>query len=117
MIFRGAGERRRSVAGHFRPIQPALAVSPCPLRPEGDRNAALPRNDAMGHVWTAPGWQEESSLLRRWSERPCVRPVCAVRMTAGHNALRGSGHSQKHAIEDAMAHVGCPNRRIDPALH
>jgi hypothetical protein len=20
------------------------------------------RNDAMGHVWTAPGWQEESSL-------------------------------------------------------
>jgi hypothetical protein len=20
------------------------------------------RNDAKGHVWTAPGWQEESSL-------------------------------------------------------
>jgi hypothetical protein len=27
---------------------------------------------------------------RRWSVQPCVRPVCAVRMTAGHNALRGS---------------------------
>jgi len=28
---------------------------------------------------------------RRWSVQPCVRPVSAVRMTAGHNALRGSG--------------------------
>ena len=34
-------------------------------------------------------------------------------MTAGHNALRGSGPDQKHAFEDAMAHVGCPDRRID----
>jgi hypothetical protein len=34
-------------------------------------------------------------------------------MTAGHNALRGSGPGQKHAFEDAMAHVGCPDRRID----
>jgi len=51
--------------------------------------------------------------LRRWSERPCVRPGDAVHMTAGHNALRGSGPDQKHAFEDAMAHVGCPDRRID----
>jgi len=51
--------------------------------------------------------------LRRWSERPCVRPVSAVHVTAGHNALRGSGPGQKHAFEDAMAHVGCPDRRID----
>jgi|ERR1700730_857188 hypothetical protein len=34
-----------------------------------------------------------------WSVRPCVRPVCAVRMTAGHNALRGSGPGQKPAFE------------------
>jgi len=34
-------------------------------------------------------------------------------MTAGHNALRGSGPGQQHAFEDAMAHVGCPDRRID----
>src|SRR5262245_43610678 len=34
-------------------------------------------------------------------------------MTAGHNALRGSGPGQKHAFEDAVAHVGCPDRRID----
>jgi hypothetical protein len=34
-------------------------------------------------------------------------------MTAGHNALRGSGPGQKLAFDDAMALVGCPNRRID----
>ena len=32
--------------------------------------------------------------LQQWSEQPCVRPVCAVLMTAGHNALRGSGPGQ-----------------------
>ena len=60
-----------------------------------------------------------SGLARRiftsqyWSEQPCVRPISAVHLTAGHNALRGSGPGQKHAFEDAMAHVGCPDRRID----
>src|SRR6516225_12438670 len=48
--------------------------------------------------------------LQRWSEQPCVRPVYAVHMTAGHNALRGSGPGQKHAFEDAMVLVGCPDR-------
>jgi hypothetical protein len=51
--------------------------------------------------------------LRRWSVQPCVWPICAVHMTAGHNALRGSGRGQKHAFEDAMALVGYPDRRID----
>src|SRR6188472_2450245 len=48
-----------------------------------------------------------------WSVQPCVRPVSAVRMTAGHNALRGSGPGQQPAFNDALAHVGCPDRRID----
>jgi hypothetical protein len=48
-----------------------------------------------------------------WSEQPCVRPVSAVHVTAGHNALRGSGPGQFHAFDDAMAQVGCPDRRID----
>ena len=43
------------------------------------------------HVWTAPSWQEESSRMQPWSVRPCVRPFDAAHMTAGHNALRGSG--------------------------
>src|SRR5437588_269248 len=40
-----------------------------------------------------------------WSVQPCVRPVCAVHMTAGHNALRGSGPGQKPAFENAVACV------------
>ncbi len=48
-----------------------------------------------------------------WSEQPCVRPVNAARMTAGHNALRGSGPGQKPALDSAVAHVGCPDLRID----
>src|SRR5215471_8607862 len=48
-----------------------------------------------------------------WSVQPCVRPVCAVHMTAGHNALCGSGPGQNRAFKDAVAHVGCPDRRID----
>jgi hypothetical protein len=48
-----------------------------------------------------------------WSVQPCVRPVCAVYMTAGHNALRGSGPGQNLAFDNALARVGCPDRRID----
>src|SRR3954468_19156978 len=65
------------------------------------------------HVWTAPSWQELSSRLQHWSVQPCVRPLDAVYMTAGHNALRGSGPGQNLAFDNALAHVGCPDRRID----
>src|SRR5258708_3314982 len=37
-------------------------------------------------------------------------------MTAGHNALRGSGPGQKLAFDNAMALVGCPSPDR-PALH
>ena len=50
-------------------------------------------------------------LLQHWSVQPCVRPFDAVH--AGHNALRGSGPDQTFAFKNAMAHVGCPDRRID----
>src|SRR5712671_5340756 len=36
---------------------------------------------------------------RRWSVQPCVRHFSAVHMTAGHNALRGSGPGQKPAFD------------------
>src|SRR6476646_6115556 len=65
------------------------------------------------HVWTAPSWQELSSRKQHWSVQPCVRPLDAVHMTAGHNALRGSGPGQKLAFDNAMALVCCPDRRID----
>jgi hypothetical protein len=34
-------------------------------------------------------------------------------MTAGHNALRGSGPNQTDAFNNALTQVGCPDRRID----
>ena len=68
---------------------------------------------ALCHVWTVPSWQELSSRLQLWSVQPCVRPVSAAHGAAGHNALRGSGPDQKHAFDDALARVGCPDRRID----
>src|SRR5262249_29986968 len=66
---------------------------------------------ALGHVWTAPGWQELSSRMQAWSVQPCVRPVSAAHLAAGHNALRGSGPGQNPAFEDAVALVGCPDPR------
>jgi hypothetical protein len=80
---------------------------------DNDRLYCVATNVAMCHVWTARCWQELSSRLQAWSVQPCVRPVCAVHMTAGHNALRGSGPGQKRAFDNAMARVGCPDRRID----
>jgi hypothetical protein len=73
------------------------------------------RNSTLGRtaVWTAPGWQGISSRRQAWSEQPCVRPVSAVHVTAGHNALRGSGPDQNLAFDNALTQVGCPDRRID----
>ena len=68
---------------------------------------------ALGHVWTAPSWQGLSSRTQHWSVQPCVRPVDAVHMTAGHNALRGSGPDRKPAFDNAWGKLGCPDRRID----
>ena len=59
------------------------------------------------------GLAREIFTSQAWSVLPCVRPVDAVHMTAGHNALRGSGPGQKRVFDDAMAQVGCPDRRID----
>jgi hypothetical protein len=61
---------------------------------------------AIGHVWTAPSWQELSSRLQPWSVQPCVRPVRAARKAAAHNALRGSGPGQYHAFDKALAQSG-----------
>ena len=45
------------------------------------------------------GLARKISTSQVWSVQPCVWPVCAVHMTAGHNALRGSGPGQKPAFE------------------
>jgi hypothetical protein len=84
-----------------------------PLYPRKQTLLGNRRMSEKCHVWTAPSWQELSSRTQRWSVQPCVRPLAAVHMTAGHNALRGSGPGQKLAFDNAMALVGCPDRRID----
>jgi hypothetical protein len=72
-------------------------ASPCPL------SAMCGRFRVARRIFTP----------QAWSVQPCVRPLSAVHVTAGHNALRGSGPGQKPAFDDAMALVGCPDRRID----
>ena len=59
------------------------------------------------------GLARRISTSRRWSVQPCVWLQGAVHMTAGHKTLRGSGPGHKPAFDDAMALVGCPDRRID----
>src|SRR5258705_10475608 len=117
---------RGDVRGPYRFIQNRSRISVVALK--SDAAAEKPKDqlsrDFLGcsifdfcnnicHVWTAPSWQELSSRTQAWSVLPCVRPFGADRLTAGHNALRGSGPGQKPAFEDAMAQVGCPDRRID----
>jgi hypothetical protein len=53
------------------------------------------------------------SRMQHWSARPCVRTFSAVHMTAGHNALRGSGPDRKPAFDNVWWQLGCPDRQID----
>ena len=79
-------------------------------------NADIPhtgRHASEGPCVDGSGLARRIFTLQQWSGQPCVRPVSAVLMTAGHNALRGSGPGQQHAFEDAVAHVGCPDCQID----
>ena len=101
----------------------------CPLCPRSGQN-----NRRLGNVRFVP-CVDGSELARLfftfagWSVQPCVRPVCAVHMTAGHNAFRGSGPGQKPAFEmhwhkwvvliagstgSALRAVGPPNFLITP---
>ena len=94
---------------------PASPVVRC--TPNSDQEWCVAANDVKCHVWTAPSWQVLSSRLQHWSVQPCVRPLSAAHEAAGHNALRGSGPGQSHAFKNALALVGCPDRRKRPALH
>jgi hypothetical protein len=60
-----------------------------------------------GHVWTAPSWQGVFATYQHWSLQPCVRPVLAIMPSADQVPVKSS-HST-----DAVAQVGCPDRRID----
>ncbi len=66
----------------------------CPVCTRKRSNSGRAGRSEKCHVWTAPSWQELSSRKQHRSVQPCVRPIDAVHMTAGHNALRGSGPGQ-----------------------
>src|SRR5947207_10183600 len=85
-----------------RPVIPSAAD----IRSTCDQVCLVPCVDGSGLA-------REIFTSQAWSVLPCVRPLSAVHMTAGHNALRGSGPGQNLAFNDAVAHVGCPDRRID----
>src|SRR5712672_141205 len=46
-------------------------------------------------------------VLQHWSVQPCVRPVDAVHMTAGHNALRGSMPPGRYRSSYCRPPTGC----------
>ena len=57
-------------------------------------------------------------LLANVHVTPAGAVLNAVRVleqtqSPSHNALRGSGPGQQDAFDDAVAQVGCPDRRID----
>ena len=81
--------------------------------PPGADIARPPRHVRNVPCVDGSGLAREIFTSQAWSVQPCVRPVNAVHMTAGHNALRGSGPDQNLAFDNAMARVGCPDRRID----
>ena len=87
---------------------PAMSVMP-PKATVGQQNAI----DRDGPCVDGSELARRIFTLQAWSVQPCVRPLSAVHMTAGHNALRGSGPGQNLAFNNAVAHVGCADRRID----
>jgi hypothetical protein len=87
-----------SALGHSRP-------GPAGRRSSHDRyapKATVGHQNAIGRDGPCV---DGSELARRiftsqaWSVQPCVRPVDAVHMTPGHNALRGSGPDRRPAFE------------------
>jgi hypothetical protein len=99
----------------FGPCYKGLAITgeQCPLSAKTNRRADIAVCLKCAMCGRLRVGKKNIFTSQAWSVLPCVRPLGAVHMTAGHNALRGSGPSQQHAFDDAMAQVGCPDRRID----
>src|SRR6476620_406104 len=65
-------------------------------------NCRVPCRSVVGHAWTAPTRQGMffGSLLEVGC-KSCVRPVCAVPMTAGPDVIRRSGPYHSLALDSA----------------
>ena len=66
------------------------------------------------HVWTAPCWQEFSeTMMQSGRVLSCVRPVDAVLLTAGPNAIRRIGSQSKLRAQSTWGEAGFPDPRFD----
>ena len=85
----------------------------CPLIPRQRQFSGHTRSAAKCHVWTAPSWQGNLHVCRLGRCSHVFGLRARLDITAGHNALRGSGPGHNLAFDNALARVGCPDRRID----
>jgi hypothetical protein len=110
MASSGAAQRthrqKRSLPGAFSPRGMSALPSKADINRGGSHVRFVPCVDGseLARTFFTPAG---------WSVQPCVRPFGAAHMTAGHNALRGSGPGQNRAFKDAVALMGCSDRRID----
>ena len=54
--------------------------------------------------------------MQGWSVRPCVRPVYAVHMTAGHHAFRKRAPTKTTHSKREFGHSGGVTERVDDAV-
>ena len=103
-----------SVLGHEQTLRHVRVMSAFPpkadIRQRGLHVRLVPCVDGSGLA-------SQNFTSHRWSVQPCVRPVSAVRMTAGHNALRGSGPDQQPAFKGCTGTNGLSRSPDRPALH
>ena len=103
-----------STMGHKRTSRHVRVMSVIPLKADiHQRGLHVRLVPCVDGSWLA----SQNFMLRRWSVQPCVRPVSAVRMTAGHNALRGSGPDQQPAFKGCTGTNGLSRSPDRPALH
>src|SRR6476646_4310253 len=82
----------------------ASSLTRGPVRPSKRTCANSPRQVRLVPCVDGSELARAFFTFAGWSVQPCVRPLDAVHMTAGHNALRGSGLGQKPAFDNnAMA--------------
>jgi len=72
---------------------------------------------AKCHGDSAPCWPRAFFHVCSWSVQPCVRPFNAVHMTAGIMPSADQVPTKLLAFDKCYGRVGCPDRRIDRALH
>ena len=86
-VLWGSGRNSLGLLG----IRVGRAMSVCRLRPRLRTYGCDAANRRFGPCVDGSKLARRIFTSQAWSVQPCVRPLSAVHMTAGHNALRGSG--------------------------